>query len=186
MNKIVKLLFLLPILILSIVVVIGAIKDIEKKTDRQTRPTLGEPAREFTYPGLDGRDVSLSDFYGKKVVFINVWATWCTECRKELPTVQKMYEKFKGDDFEVLAVSIDAYGKNAVVPFMKEFGLRFPALLDTSGSIQVLYGTTGVPESFIIDKKGTVAFIEIGAGDWRDADKQALIQGLMNEPDIGG
>jgi peroxiredoxin len=152
MNKIVKLLFLLPILILA---------------------------------RLDGNDVSLSDFLGNKVVFINVWATWCTECRKELPTVQKMYEKFSGDDFEVLAVSIDAYGKNAVVPFMKELGLKFPALLDTSGSVQILYGTTGVPESFIIDKKGNVAYIEIGAGDWREPDKQALIQGLMNEPDNG-
>jgi peroxiredoxin len=185
MNKIVKLLFLLPILILAVVVVIGAIKDVEKKSDRQIRPSIGEPARDFTYPGLDGKDVSLSDFFGKKVVFVNVWATWCTECRKELPTVQTMYEKFKGDDFEVLAVSIDAYGKNAVVPFMKKLGLHFPALLDTTGSIQVLYGTTGVPESFIIDKKGNVAFIEIGAGDWRESNKQALIQGLMSEPDSG-
>jgi peroxiredoxin len=183
MNKIVKLLFLLPILTLAIVVTIGAIRDMDKSSERRPRPSIGEPARDFTYPGLDGKEVSLSGFFGNKVVFINVWATWCTECRKELPTVQKMYEKFRGDDFEVLAVSIDAYGKNAVVPFMNELGLTFPALLDTSGSIQLLYGTTGVPESFIIDKKGSVAYIEIGAGDWREPEKQALIQGLMNESD---
>jgi peroxiredoxin len=128
----------------------------------------------------------LSDFSGKKVVFVNIWATWCTECKKELPTVQKMYEKFKGDDFEVLAVSIDALGKKAVVPFMNELGLRFPVLLDTTGSIQPLYGTTGVPESFIIDKRGNVAYVEIGAGDWRESDKQALIKGLMDESVTGG
>ncbi len=181
MNKFIKLLFVLPVLVLTVVVVIGAIRDIEKGKKRQPRPSIGDPARDFAYPGLDGVNVKLSDFFGKKVVFLNIWATWCTECRKELPTVQKMYEKFKGNDFEVLAVSIDALGKKAVVPFMEELQLNFPVLLDTSGSIQLLYGTTGVPESFIIDKKGKVAYIEIGAGDWREADKQALIKGLMDE-----
>lgn len=186
MKNLVKLLFLLPILILTVVVVIGAIKDMDEGEERQERPSIGEPARDFTYPGLDGKDVSLSDFFGKKVVFINIWATWCTECKKELPTVQKMYEKFRGDDFEVLAVSIDALGKKAVVPFMKELGLKFPALLDTTGSIQLLYGTTGVPESFIIDKRGKIAYVEIGAGDWREPEKQALIKGLMDESVTGG
>jgi peroxiredoxin len=97
-----------------------------------------------------------------------------------------MYEKFKGDDFEVLAVSIDALGAKAVIPFMKDLGLKFPALLDTRGSIQLLYGTTGVPESFIVDKMGKIAYVEIGAGDWREADKQALIQGLIDESVTGG
>jgi peroxiredoxin len=186
MNKLVKLLFLLPILILTVVVVVGAIKDMDEGKERQTRQSIGDPARDFTYPGLDGRDVSLSDYFGNKVVFVNIWATWCTECKKELPTVQKMYEKFKGDNFEVLAVSIDALGKKAVVPFMKELGLKFPVLLDTTGSIQILYGTTGVPESFIIDKLGRIAYVEIGAGDWREPDKQALIKGLMDESVTGG
>jgi peroxiredoxin len=183
MNRIIKLLFVLPIIILVAVVVIGVMGKSEKR-EKLPRPTIGEPARDFTFPGLDGREVSLSDFYGKKVVFLNVWATWCTSCKKELPTVQKMYEKLKGDDFEVLAISIDTIGKKAVVPFMKKYGLTFPALLNTTGSIQLLYGTTGVPESFIIDKKGTIAYIEIGPGDWREPDKQSLITGLMSEPDL--
>jgi peroxiredoxin len=186
MKSIIRLLILLPLLILVVVLVIGAIRDIDEGKERQSRPSIGDPARDFTYQGLDGKDITLSDFFGRKVVFINIWATWCTECKKELPTVQKMYEKFRGDDFEVLAVSIDALGKKAVIPFMKELGLNFPVLLDTSGSIQLLYGTTGVPESFIIDKKGKVAYVEIGAGDWREPDKQALIQGLMGESIIGG
>lgn len=185
-KNLVRILFLLPILILVVVVVIGAIRDIESKDVRRSRPTIGEPARDFTYPELDGRNVSLSGYFGRKVVFVNIWATWCTECKKELPTVQKMYEKFRGDDFEVLAVSIDAIGKKAVVPFMKKLGLNFPVLLDTSGSIQLLYGTTGVPESFIIDKRGNIAYVEIGAGDWRESDKQALIKGLMDESVTGG
>jgi peroxiredoxin len=142
MKNIIKVLVVLPLVILVIVVVIGALGDKEEGQERLPRPSIGDPARDFTYPGLDGRPVRLSDYYGKKVVFVNIWATWCTECKKELPTVQAMYEKFRGDNFEVLAVSIDALGKNVVVPFMKEFGLKFPALLDTSGSVQLLYGTT--------------------------------------------
>ena len=186
MKNIVKILILLPILILLVVVVIGAIKDMDEGKEKQLRPSIGDPARDFTYPGLDGNDVTLSDFFGKKVVFVNIWATWCTECKKELPTVQKMYEKFKGEDFEVLAVSIDALGAKAVIPFMKDLGLKFPALLDTRGSIQLLYGTTGVPESFIVDKMGKIAYVEIGPGDWREADKQALIKGLIDESVTGG
>ena len=85
----------------------------------------------------------------------------------------------------MLAVSIDALGKKAVEPFMKKLGLTFPALINTSGSIQLLYGTTGVPESFIIDKKGRIAYVEIGAGDWTDPEKQALVKGLIDEPDQG-
>lgn len=183
-KRLLTLLFLLPVVILIAVIVIGALSGLEKGRKRQPRPTIGEQARDFTYLDLKGKEVSLSDFYEKKVVFINIWATWCPSCKKELPTVQKMYEKFKGDDFEVLAVSIDATGKKAVVPFMKKYGLTFPALLDTTGSIQLLYGTTGVPESFIIDKKGFVVYVEIGPGDWTDSKRQALIRGLIEESDV--
>jgi peroxiredoxin len=181
LNPIIKILIVLPLLILIAAVVIGALGESDKPREKQPRPNIGEPARDFTYPDLTGQNITLSGFYGKKVVLVNVWATWCTECRRELPTVQSMYEKFGGDDFEVLAVSIDAAGAKAIKPFMQELGLKFPALQDTSGSIQLLYGTTGVPETFIIDKQGKVAFVEIGAGDWREPDKQALIKGLMEE-----
>ncbi len=184
MNRMIKVLLLLPLGILVLVVAIGMLGGLEKGRKKRPRPSIGEPARDFTFPDLEGREVSLSDYLGKKVVFVNVWATWCTSCKEELPTVQKLYEKFRGDDFEVLAVSIDALGRKAVEPFMKEFGLTFPALLDTTGSIQLLYGTTGVPESFIIDKRGRVAYIEIGPGDWTDPKRQSIIRGLMEEPDM--
>ena len=181
LNPIIKTLIVLPLLILIGVVVIGSLGESDKPREKQPRPNIGEPARDFTYPDLNGQNVTLSDYYGKKVVLVNIWATWCTECKRELPTVQSLYEKFGGDHFEVLAVSIDAAGAKAIKPFMQQLGLKFPALQDTAGSIQLLYGTTGVPETFIIDKQGKVAFVEIGAGDWRESDKQALIQGLIEE-----
>ncbi|MFQ5901022.1 MAG: TlpA disulfide reductase family protein, partial [Thermodesulfobacteriota bacterium] len=164
-------------LILFLLIVAGTLLTREGDV-KNVRPQIGDPARDFTYPDVDGNPVTLSDFYGKKVVYVNVWATWCTSCRFELPTVQAMYEKFKGDDFEVLAISIDALGAKAIIPFMKELGLTFIALQDISGSIQALYATTGVPESFIVDKRGKVALVEIGPGDWREPDKQAFIKSL--------
>lgn len=181
LKQFIKILVVLPVLILIAAVVIGRFGDSDKPREKQSRPNIGEPGRDFTYPDLTGREITLSDYFGKKVVLVNIWATWCTECRRELPTVQSLYEKLGGDDFEVLAVSIDAAGAKAIKPFMDELGLKFPALQDTHGSIQLLYGTTGVPETFVIDKQGKVAYVEIGAGDWREPEKLALIQGLIDE-----
>jgi len=63
-------------------------------------------------------------------------------------------------------------------------GLSFPVLQNINGNIQQLYGTTGVPESFVVDKQGSIAMLEVGAGDWREPRKQALVKSLMEEPDI--
>ena len=183
MKRLLKLLIWLPIIIIIAAAAISLMNEQEAGGKKKPRPSIGEEARNFTFADLEGKEVSLSDFYGKKVVFINIWATWCPSCKKELPTMQRLYEKFGGDDFEVLAVSIDAAGKKAVAPYMKKHHYTFPTLLDTSGSIQLLYGTTGVPESFIIDKKGKVAFVEIGPGDWTAPERQDLIRGLTEEPD---
>ncbi|HDH04249.1 MAG TPA: TlpA family protein disulfide reductase [Nitrospirae bacterium] len=184
MKPLLKILLWLPVVILIVAAVTGKFGGTDKGKKRNLRPLIGEQARDFTFVDLEGREVSLSDFYGKKVVFLNVWATWCPSCKDELPTLQSLYEKFKGDDFEILAVSIDAAGNKAVAPYMKKYGYTFKALLDPAGSVQLLYGTTGVPESFVVDKKGKVAFVEIGPGDWTDPRKQAFIRGLINEQDL--
>ncbi len=184
MKNLLKFLLWLPIVILGAVIVIVALNGQQDGRERKPRPVIGEQARDLTFVDLEGKEVSLSDFYGKKVLFLNIWATWCPSCRDELPGLQRLYEKFRGDDFEMLAVSIDAAGKKAVAPYMEKNRYTFQALLDTTGSIQLLYGTTGVPESFIIDKKGRVAFVEIGPGNWTDPKKQALIRGLTEEPDM--
>jgi peroxiredoxin len=80
--------------------------------------------------------------------------------------MQKLYQKFKDDDFEILAVSIDALGAGVVAPFMQKYSLTFPALLDSKGTIRESYGATGIPESFIIDRQGILVKKIIGAADW--------------------
>ena len=126
---------------------------------------LGSEAPNFDFPDLDGKKVSLSDHRGK-VVLVNIWATWCPPCRQEMPSMQRLYEKFKGENLEILAVSIDSTGREAVAPFMRKMNLTFPALLDPKETIKPLYRITGVPESFIIDKDGIVVEKIIGPIDW--------------------
>jgi peroxiredoxin len=123
------------------------------------------PAPDFTFPGLDGKKVSLSDYKGK-VVLVNIWATWCPPCVDEMPSMEKLYRKFKGKNFEILAVSIDEPGLKAVAPFMKKSNLTFPALIDSEGAIKAVYGITGVPESFIVDQQGIIIKKIVGPVDW--------------------
>lgn len=140
----------------------------------------GLPAPNFTLQDLDGRMVSLSDYKGK-VVLLNIWATWCPPCRAETPSLEKLHKMFEDENFVLLAVSVDEGGKKAVEPFMKKENLSFPVLLDPQGSIQRLYGTSAVPESFIIRKDGTVDNKVIGAIDWAAPKAIEYFQKLIQE-----
>jgi peroxiredoxin len=123
------------------------------------------PAPNFSLPDLDGKMVSLSDYRGK-VVLLNIWATWCPPCVEEMPSMEKLYQELQGEGFEILAVSIDESGAQDVLPFMQKHKLSFPALTDSKGAIKNLYQTTGVPESFIIDKDGILVEKVIGPRNW--------------------
>ena len=81
------------------------------------------PAPDFSFPRLDGKKVSLSDHKGK-VVLVNIWATWCPPCVDEMPSMEKLYRKFKEQDFVILAVSIDESGRKAVALSNRPIGLR--------------------------------------------------------------
>jgi len=142
---------------------------------------VGLPAPDFKFPGMDGKMVSLSDFRGK-VVLVNIWATWCSSCVDEMPSMEKLYQKLKGEDFEILAVSIDSLGEKVVAPFMKKYKLTFPALIDSAGAIRMGYRTTGVPESFIIDKDGILVKKVIGSIDWTKPETLHLFQRLIQKP----
>jgi peroxiredoxin len=146
------------------------------KTAKMIQPGFKVP--NFTFPDLNGKEVSLSDQRGK-VLLVNVWATWCPPCRREMPSMQRLYKKFKGKNFEILAVSIDSEGRKAVEPFMRKMNLTFPALLDPGETIRSLYGITGVPESFIIDQQGILVEKIIGPINWATPEVFQFIQDLI-------
>ena len=122
-------------------------------------------APEFTPSSLSGGKVKLSDYRGK-VVFINFWATWCATCKVEMPSMQKLYDMYKDDGFEMLTISVDK-DVSLIQPFMDQYNLTFPVLLDTKSELaKQVYKTTGVPETFIVDQFGVIVHKSIGPRDW--------------------
>jgi thiol-disulfide isomerase/thioredoxin len=125
--------------------------------------------------------IRLSD-YRSKVVLVNIWATWCPSCVEEMPSMERLYQKLKGKDFEILAVSIDSLGAKIVTPFIKKYKLTFPVLIDSQGTVRIIYRTTGVPETFIIDKDGRLVKKIIGALDWTNPGVLRYFQTLIQKP----
>jgi peroxiredoxin len=140
----------------------------------------GPTAPDFTLPDLEGRMISLSSFKGK-VVIVNIWATWCPPCVAEIPSLNKLYKMFKDEGLELLAVSVDEGGKSAVEKFIKNKNISFPVLLDPDGMVAGLYRTTGVPESFMVKKDGTIDNKIQGAIDWTSPRVIEYFQNLLKE-----
>lgn len=146
---------------------------------RKEKPALaGNPAPDFTLKDLSGKEVKLSSLRGK-VVLLNFWATWCPPCRQEIPSMMRLNQAMAGKPFQMVAVSEDAGGKEAVEGYFKESGTALPALLDTDQAVGQRYGLTGVPETFVIDAKGVILKKVVGAMDWSDPNVIGFLNGAM-------
>ena len=172
------LLWVMPLLLVGFIVIYGLLTRGSAGSRANAFPRVGQPVADFVLPDLQGRQVQLSSLHGK-VVFINVWATWCQPCIDEMPTIQRLYEQMQARGLEILTVSLDPLGAQIVKPFMHRYDLSFPVLLDTKSQVEKLYGTTGVPESFIVDKNGRLVEKIIGPRDWSDPQTIALFQRLI-------
>jgi|CXWL01.1.fsa_nt_gi thiol-disulfide isomerase/thioredoxin len=120
---------------------------------------------DFAAPKLDltdlsGDNVSLDDYLGK-VVLVNLWATWCPPCREEMPSLQAFYEKYKENDFVLIAIDQEE-PLEVVTPFVEEFGLTFPVWLDLDYLAEREFKTSNLPSSYVIDRTGTVRLMWIG------------------------
>lgn len=126
--------------------------------------TVGLPAPAFELRDTDGRMWKLADLKGK-VVFVNFWASWCTTCDLENPSIQNLINTYKGNDrFVVLSVLFrDDPGK--ALDYLRRKGFAFTVLLD-EGKVASAYGVTGVPETYVIDGRGTLAHKVIGPSQW--------------------
>ncbi len=124
-------------------------------------PEVGKLAPDFTLTGLDGQEVSLSDFRGKPVL-INFWASWCGPCRIEMPFLQEVYEEWNSKGLVVLAVNLQE-NRIIVEKFAESMGLTFPILLSPGSKIPLSYNVRGIPATFLIDVDGVIRDIKIGA-----------------------
>jgi peroxiredoxin len=105
----------------------------------------------FTLADLDGHDWTLESLRGK-VVLVNFWATWCPPCRKEIPDLEALYKRFKGQGLVVLGISNEPAGK--VLPFAHQEKITYPVLLDPGNKVNKLYSVVGIPMSFVYDRSG--------------------------------
>lgn len=144
----------------------------------EERPEVGFLAPDFTLPDLGGTRVKLSDFRGKKAVFLNFWASWCPSCQEEMPTMETLYREFKPRGLEILAVSIDTR-KGDVAKFTKMHGVTFPALLDPDQTVFKQYRASKIPTHVLIDRNGVIRAREVGSKDWSRPEAWKAVEALL-------
>jgi len=127
----------------------------------------GSPAPDFTFRDLNFSEVSLSQYKGK-IVLLNLWSTTCPPCIDEVPYIESLYQKMKGNDrFQLLTVVTNRGEDGEVVkPFMKKHGLSFPVLIDTKKVAWQRYKLTGWPETFLIGRDGIILEKFVGPKEW--------------------
>ena len=135
-------------------------------------------APEFTLLNLAGKKVALKDFRGK-LVLLNFWATWCDPCREEMPSMERLYRRFKDRGFVIVGVDVKDR-RNDALSFLKELKITFPIVLDPDGQVAVLYGAWGLPATYLIGPKGTALARAWGPADWDSEGAQRLIAELLN------
>lgn len=154
---------------LGVLYAAGFLRDMSSRTSPIAVPALA-------FETGDGRPLSLSDFRGR-FVLLNAWATWCPPCRKEMPSLDRLQAKIGGDDFEVVALSIDRQGAELVKPFFASVGVaRLVVYLDRAGSVMPALRIAGLPTTVLIDPRGVEIARWAGAKEW---DEPAVIDELM-------
>lgn len=177
-----KIIGLLVLAVMIAIVVIGAVKNnmadsealdsMALGSDVDFLPTdeglaKGEKAPDFQLTTLDGDEVKLSDYQGKKVL-LNFWATWCPPCRAEMPHMQTYYEEqAKDENVVILAVNLttEDKGLGKIEDFVEEFELEFPIPMDENGDVGALYQAVSIPTSYAIDTEGRIQNKVVGPMD---------------------
>lgn len=127
-----------------------------------------------------GRPAMLADYRGK-VLLINIWATWCEPCKVEMPAIERLHHLVPDSGFRILAVSVDQDAPKVVTDFTRTMGLTFTILQDPTKKIQDDYQTTGVPESFVVNRDGRIVKKVIGAAQWDGPVNVNLVRSLLDE-----
>ena len=138
-------------------------------------------APDFTLEDMDEEEYSFSDYRGK-VVVLNFWATWCPPCRREMPSMERLYQKYKGDEFTALAINQMESGDHVFAyTGQLEVDPTFTILFDQYSLVSHVYGVKGLPTTYLIDKKGQIRFRAIGGREFDHPDVEAQIERLMAE-----
>ena len=127
------------------------------------------PLQEIRFQDGTGQAHTLADFRGR-VVLLNVWATWCGPCRKEMPSLDRVQKQMGGPGFEVVALSVDQ-NLEPVRGFYQQYAIKSLGLyIDTSGEATTALATVGVPTTLLVDRDGRELWRHVGPAEW-DAPK---------------
>jgi len=164
--------------VVLVVLTVGAVLGL-KLTPDLFPVEVGSRAPQFHAIDLGtGDSVSLDRFKGQ-VTLLNIWATWCEPCRVEMPSIQRLYQQLGPEGLKVASVSIDVADPSVVKRFAQEYGLTFPILQDRTRSIERIYQTTGVPETFVLSNDGVIVKKIAMAHSWDSPVDQDLIRRLL-------
>ncbi|MEQ9520783.1 MAG: TlpA disulfide reductase family protein [Parvibaculum sp.] len=150
----------------------GSVANFTISADLQPVPTV-------SFQDEAGQQRSLADWKGK-VLLVNLWATWCGPCRHEMPSLDRLQAEMGGDQFEVLAISLDRGGLELPKAFYEEVGVKHLALFnDASARTGVSLGAFGMPTTVLVDAEGRLVGRLVGPAEWDHEDAKALIQALI-------
>ncbi len=174
-----KKLTIIIIMLILFTAVVFAQEDVQMSAAQQKLYQLGfdipKSALEsvdFTAPDITGDEVSLSSLKGK-LIMLNLWATWCPPCQKEMPSMQRLSDKMKGKNFTILAVGTPSpprETKDKILSYIKRNKYTFPVLVDESQQVYGIYGSGSIPTTWLIGPDGTILARLVGAREW-DSDE---------------
>ena len=139
-------------------------------------PMPGKPvARDFALPDMDKKIYRLSEARGQ-VTMVNFWATWCPPCRRELPSMQRLWEQLRGQGFAMYAINLGE-DEEAIFPFILSTGVEitFPILLDRQAEIIKQWPVLAIPTTFVLDRDGRIVYRAVGGGEGGDPE---LVEGI--------
>lgn len=122
-----------------------------------TGVSVGQEAPDFTLKNLAGKSVSLKDFRGEKIVVLDFWASWCRPCLRAIPELNRIQKDYDEKDVQVLGINYQETPA-AVLSVKKKYMVKYPILLDSSGSVAKEYRVTGIPNLILVDKDGVVQY----------------------------
>ncbi len=139
------------------------------------------PARDFELEDMDEEKVKLSDSRGK-VVLLNFWATWCPPCIREMPSMERLYQKVGSEDFKVIAVNqMEEVDDVFAFTGQLEIDPTFEILFDTNSKVSQNYSVRGLPTTYLIDKKGNIRYRAVGGREFDHAEVIKIVKQLIAE-----
>ena len=142
-----------------------------------------KPVAAIHFDNGEGQPQNLADFKGK-VVLLNIWATWCVPCRREMPALDRLQENLGSPEFEVVPVSIDRGGIETVRKFYTEIGARNVGIyIDSSGKVLPALAVVGLPTTLLIDRAGREIGKIVGPAEWDAPEMVGFLTPIIAEPD---